>query len=143
MPRRDPWTFGGIVAFFALVFVALFGERIAPHEAIYFVVEHGADPRPYDPGLVFPFGSDILGRDLFSLVLAGARLTLTIVVLGGIARVAAGLLLAIASSWSGRARILIDGLAELVAAVLATLVVLLVVLMFVRGATRDGVFAGR
>ena len=72
MPRRDPWTPIGVVAFFALASVALFGERIAPHEAIYFVVEHGTDPRPYDPGGVFPFGSDILGRDLLSLVLAGA-----------------------------------------------------------------------
>jgi ABC-type dipeptide/oligopeptide/nickel transport system permease subunit len=132
----------GLFAFFALLLVALFGERIAPHESIYFVVQHGRDPRPYDPGLVFPFGSDILGRDLFSLVLAGARLTLTIVVLGGVARVAAGLLLAVASSWSGRTRVVIDGLAELVAAVPATLVVLLVVLMFVRGDTTIGIFVG-
>ena len=52
------------VAFFGLVFLALFGERNAPHEAIYFVPEHGSDLRPYDPGLVFPFGSDVLGRDV-------------------------------------------------------------------------------
>jgi len=142
VPRRDPWVYIGLFAFFALLFVALFGERIAPHESIYFVVQHGHDPRPYDPGLVFPFGSDILGRDLFSLVLAGARLTLTIVVLGGVARVAAGLALAVASGWSGRARVLIDGLAELVAAVPATLVVLLVVLMFVRGDTTIVIFVG-
>src|SRR6267378_313946 len=73
----DPVTILGLLAFFGLVFVALFGERLAPHESIYFVVEHGSDPRPYDPGLVFPLGSDLLGRDLFSLVLAGARTTLT------------------------------------------------------------------
>ena len=66
MTRRDPWTYIGVFAFFALLFVALFGERIAPHEAIFFVPEHGRDPRPYDPGLVFLFGSDILGRDLLS-----------------------------------------------------------------------------
>src|SRR5688572_4060605 len=90
-PGLDPWMLLGLVALLALVFVALFGERIAPHEPIYFVVEHGAEPRPYEPGLVFPFGSDVLGRDLLSLVLAGARATLTIVVLAGFARVAAGL----------------------------------------------------
>ena len=55
---------GALFAFLALLFVALFGGRIAPYEPIYFVVEHGSDPRPYDPGLVFPFGSDVLGRDL-------------------------------------------------------------------------------
>src|ERR1700704_3810746 len=89
MVRRDPWLFVGLLAFFGLVFLALFGERIAPHEAIYFVPEHGRDPRPYEPGLVFPFGSDVLGRDLFSVVLAGARATLTIVFFAGTARVAA------------------------------------------------------
>ena len=67
----DPWLLAGLVAFFTLIVVALFGERIAPNEPIYFVVEHGRDPRPYDPGIVFPFGSDVLGRDLFSLVQIG------------------------------------------------------------------------
>ncbi len=142
MPRRDPWPLIGLVAFFAILFVAAFGERIAPHEPIYFVVEHGRDPRPYDPGLVFPFGSDILGRDLLSLVLAGARTTIVIVVLGGLARVLAGVLLALAAALSRRARIAADALSEIVAAVPATLVVLLVVLVFVRGDTTFLVFVG-
>src|SRR5438132_1831030 len=102
----DPWLVVGIAAFFALIVVALFGERIAPHEPIYFVVEHGRDPRPYDPGVVFPFGSDVLGRDLFSLVLTGARASLTIVLFGGVARVAAGVGLALIGSLSAAARVL-------------------------------------
>src|SRR5512135_2102414 len=87
VPRRDPWAYIGLAAFFALLFVALFGERIAPHQAIFFVPEHDHDPRPYDPGLVFPLGSDILGRDLLSVVLAG-----------GAARVALGLAAAAAAA---------------------------------------------
>ncbi|HEU5288441.1 MAG TPA: ABC transporter permease subunit, partial [Candidatus Limnocylindria bacterium] len=142
MSRRDPWSFIGLLAFFILLFVALFGERIAPHEAIYFVPEHGRDPRPYDPGLVYPFGSDVLGRDLVSLVLAGARLTLGIVVLGGLARVLAALLLAVIASLSARARAALDATSEIVAAVPATLVVLLVVLVFVHGDTTALVFVG-
>jgi len=129
MPRRDPWPLIGLVAFFVILFIAVFGERIAPHESIYFVVEHGRDPRPYDPGLVFPFGSDILGRDLFSLVLAGARMTIVIVVLGGLARVLAGAILGIAAAVSPKVRMAADALSEIVAAVPATLVVLLVVLV--------------
>jgi peptide/nickel transport system permease protein len=142
VPRRDPWVYIGLFAYFALLFVALFGERIAPHEAIYFVPEHGKDPRPYDPGLVFPFGSDILGRDLFSVVLAGARLTLVIVTLGGLARVLAGVVLAVLGSWSRSARLALDGLAGMIAAVPATLVVLLIVLIFVRGETTFVIFIG-
>jgi peptide/nickel transport system permease protein len=130
--RRDPWLFVGLVAFFGLVFLALFGERIAPHEAIYFVPEHGSDPRPYDPGLVFPFGSDVLGRDLFSVVLAGAHATLTIVVISGVARVTAGCLVAALSSWWRPTRAAIEPFAELASAVPATLVALLVVKVFLK-----------
>lgn len=142
MPRRDPWTYIGLIAFFTLLFVALFGERIAPHEAIYFVPEHGPDLRPYDPGLVFPFGSDVLGRDLFSLVLAGARATLTIVLLGGLARVVAGLVLAAAGTWSRPMRASMDWLADLASAVPATLVALIVVKVLARSDTTVLVFIG-
>jgi len=133
VPRRDPWIYIGLVAFFALLSVALFGERIAPHESIYFVVEHGRDPRPYDPGVVFPFGSDVFGRDLVSLVLAGAGTTLLIVVLAGLARVGAGLLIAAVAGWWRPARAVADAAAELVAAVPATIVAVIVVKVFVRG----------
>lgn len=119
---------------FALLFVALFGERLAPHESIYFVLEHGQDPRPYDPGLVFPFGSDILGRDLFSLVLAGARATLTIVLLAGCARVFAGIAVAAIGNRWRPARIATEAVADFASAVPATLVALLLVKVFVRSA---------
>ena len=138
----DPLILLAGLAFFALLFVGLFGERIAPHESIYMVVEHGPDPRPYDPGLVFPFGSDALGRDLFSLVLAGARATLTIVVLGGIARVAAGVLIAALGSWWQPTRVATESLAELVSAVPATLVALVLVKVFVTTDTSVLVFVG-
>ena len=142
MPRRDPWVYIGLFAFFALLFVALFGARLAPHETIYFVIEHGRDPRPYDPGLVFPFGSDVLGRDLVSLVLAGAGTTLLIVVLAGLARVIAGVAIAAVAGWWRGARILSDAAAELVGAVPATLVAVLVVKVFVKGDATFLVFVG-
>jgi peptide/nickel transport system permease protein len=132
MARRDPWLLVGLLAFFSLVFVAFFGERIAPHEAIYFVPEHGSDPRPYDPGVVFPFGSDVLGRDLFSVVLAGARTTLTIVVLSGLARVIAGALVAAVSGWWRPTRFATESLAEFASAVPATLVALILVKVFLK-----------
>jgi len=142
VPRRDPWVYIGLVAFFALLFVALFGERLAPHESIYFVIEHNRDPRPYDPGLVFPFGSDVLGRDLISLVLAGAGATLLIVVLAGLARVLAGLIVAALAGWWRPTRTLTDASAELVAAVPATVVALVVVKVFVKGDASFLVFVG-
>jgi ABC-type dipeptide/oligopeptide/nickel transport system permease subunit len=142
VPRHDPWVYIGLVAFFALLFIALFGARVAPHESIYFVVEHGRDPRPYDPGVVFPLGSDVLGRDLLSLVLAGAGTTLLIVVLAGLARVLAGVAIAAIAGWWRPARALGNASAELVAAVPATIVAVLVVKVFVRGDASFLVFVG-
>ncbi|MDP9251950.1 MAG: ABC transporter permease subunit [Chloroflexota bacterium] len=136
----DVGTVVGIVAFFAVLFVALFGEHIAPHEAIYFVPEHGSDPRPYDPGLVFPFGSDVLGRDLVSLVLAGARATLAIVLISGVVRVAAGALVAVLGGWWRPARHVTEWVSELVSAVPATLVALVLVRIFVKAETSLLVF---
>jgi peptide/nickel transport system permease protein len=128
----DALTIGALVALLLLLAVALFGEHLAPNEPLYFVVEHGADPRPYDPGTVFPFGSDVLGRDLFSLVLAGARATLTIVLLAGFARVAAGVLVVALGTLWRPTRIVTESLADFVAAVPATLVALVLVKAFVK-----------
>jgi ABC-type dipeptide/oligopeptide/nickel transport system permease subunit len=143
MRRADPWLIIAAATLLALLLLALFGERLAPHESIYFVVEHGTDPRPYDPGLVFPFGSDVLGRDLFSLVLAGARATLTIVLLAGLARVVAGVAIAAIGSWWRPARVVTESVADFASAVPATLVALLLVKVFVRSSdTSVSVFIG-
>jgi peptide/nickel transport system permease protein len=143
MARRDPWLFVGLLGFFGLLLLALFGERLAPHESIYFVPVHGDDPRPYDPGLVFPLGSDVLGRDLFSLVLAGAGTTLTIVLLAGASRVLAGVLVAAVASLWRPTRVAIESSAVLVSAVPATLVALVLVKMLVKtGDASVGLFIG-
>lgn len=142
MRRIDPWFAIGLFAFFVLLFVALFGERIAPYEPIYFVVNHGDEQRPYAPGEVFPLGSDVLGRDLFSLVLAGARATLIIGVVAGLARVLAGLAIAIVATWWRPLRAGADALSEVVSAIPATLVAVLIVLIFVRGDTQIFTFVG-
>jgi ABC-type dipeptide/oligopeptide/nickel transport system permease subunit len=130
----DPALIAGALVALGLLTVALLGERLAPHQSIYFVIEHSRDPRPYDPGLVFPFGSDILGRDLFSLVLAGARATLAIVVLAGLARVVAGVVVAALGSWWRPLRVATESVADLASAVPATLVALVLVKVFVRAA---------
>lgn len=138
----DPWFGIGLFAFFALLFVALFGERIAPYESIYMVVDPPLRRPPYAPGEVYPLGSDALGRDLLSVVLAGARATLIIAAIAGAARVLLGLVVAIAASWWRPARVIADSLAEIVSAVPATLVALLVVLVFVRGDPQILTFVG-
>src|SRR5438093_12799248 len=99
MRRIDPWFAIGLFAFFALLFVALFGERIAPYEPFYFVVTRGDQQRPYAHGESYPLGCDVLGRDLFSVVLVGARATVIIAVAAGRARAFPRLAVAVAASW--------------------------------------------
>jgi peptide/nickel transport system permease protein len=140
MRRIDPWFAIGLLAFFALLFVALFGERIAPYEPIYFTVNRGDLQRPFAPGEVYPLGSDVLGRDLFSLVLAGARATLLIAIVAGLARVLGGLAIAVVASWSRPVRMVFDSLAEIISAVPATLVAVLIVLVFIRGDAQIPIF---
>ena len=128
----DPWVTLAVTTTLALVAVAALGSRLAPHEPIVFVVEHGSDPRPYEPGLVYLLGSDVLGRDLFSLLLYGANATLSIVLLAGSIRVLSGVALAAAGSWWRPARAATEWLAEFVSAVPATLIALVVVKVFAR-----------
>ena len=142
MHRIDPWSAIGLLAFFGLLFVALFGERIAPYEAIFFTVSRGDLQRPFAPGEVYPLGSDVLGRDLLSLVLAGARTTLIIAVAAGTARVLAGVAVAVAATWWRPLRVVADSMAEIVSAIPATLVAVLIVLVFIRGDTQIFTFIG-
>lgn len=55
-----------IIAFW--VICAIFGFRIAPHDPLA-----QSFPQLQGPSRAFPFGTDQLGRDVFSRVLAGAR----------------------------------------------------------------------
>ena len=82
----------------------------------------------------------MLGRDLLSLVLAGARATLAIVLVSGIVRVVAGALVAALGSWWRPARLATEWIAELVSAVPATLVALVLVRIFVKSETSLFVF---
>ncbi|HEY8655943.1 MAG TPA: ABC transporter permease [Candidatus Limnocylindria bacterium] len=144
MQRRiDPWLAVGLAIASVLLFVGVYGERIAPNEPFYLLVNApGGDVRPLPPGRPFLFGSDALGRDLFSLVLAGARTTLAIVVLAGLARLAVGFLLAVTGSWSHTARLALDGLADLVSAVPSTIVAVFFVLAFGQQGAPAAVFVG-
>ena len=133
MRRPDPWLVAGAVLCGLLLFVAAYGDRIAPNEAVFLMVNGPAGTeRPLPPGEPFVFGSDAVGRDLFSLVLVGARTTLLIVVLAGAARLIAGLGLAIVASWLRPIRFLVDAAADIASSVPSTVVAVFAVLVFAR-----------
>lgn len=79
---------GGIILL-VLIFLALFAPWIAPHSYSYQNLELGAQP----PSSDFLLGTDTLGRDLFSRILYGARVSLMV------GFVATGVALVIGVSW--------------------------------------------
>ncbi len=95
----------GLLLVGALLVVFIWGPQMAPHSPYTtqsLVYEEGElRVPPFEPSGVHPWGTDVLGRDIMSLVLAGAQQTLLLALLVVAARVALGCLLgAIAGWWS-------------------------------------------
>lgn len=78
----------------------------------------------------FPWGSDVLGRDLLSLVLAGAKRTLALGLFATLARVGLGAALGVLAGWAWRSRLdrLIQGLVELLQAFPTLLLAMVLIL---------------
>src|SRR5258708_4656724 len=132
MRRLDPWLLAGLILCGLLLLIALYGDRIAPFEPSFSVLNvPDRAPYPLPPGDPFVFGSDPAGRDLLSVILYGAKTTLTIVALAGIARLAVGAGLA-SVSWAAPVRAALDSLADVVSAVPSTIVAVIVVLVFAK-----------
>lgn len=64
----------GVTVVFILVFSAVFADQIAPFSPI----KMGTGKRLLQPSIEHYFGTDEFGRDIFSRVVYGSRLTLTI-----------------------------------------------------------------
>ena len=79
----------GGLALLIFILLAIFAPWIAPHSYSYQNLELGASP----PSSDFLLGTDTLGRDLFSRILYGARVSLMV------GFVATGVALIIGVSW--------------------------------------------
>ena len=94
--RQNPLGFIGLVIILVLGVVAIFAPVIAPHGYGDLV-----DQSREDPSLTHLFGTDNLGRDMFSRVVFGARISLSVgfvAVLGG---TAVGTVVGIISGYTG------------------------------------------
>jgi peptide/nickel transport system permease protein len=128
MRRLDLGLVVALAAFAVIFGLAVFGARIAPYEPFYIVLDLGKQSPPYAPGGPFPLGTDTSARDLWSLILYGARVTLTIAAAAGLGRVLLGLVLAAFGSQSAPVRLILDGVSEVASALPVTLVAVLAVL---------------
>ena len=84
---------------------------------------------PFEPSSVFPWGSDYIGRDIQSLVLNGARQTLSLALFGMLARILLGVLLGTVAGWNRGSQLdrLISGAIGVWAAFPVTLFAMLVI----------------
>lgn len=116
-----PFVLGAVLMLLLLV-VFVFGPQLAPHspyttQGLEYKDGEFSIP-PFEPGDEYPWGTDVLGRDMMSLILAGAQQTLLLAVLVVAARTVLGFVLGavagwLADSWADR---LILGAAEMIAA---------------------------
>jgi peptide/nickel transport system permease protein len=95
--RRSRGAMFGLGITLLLVAVAMLAPLISPHDPTAMGVGGSLEA----PSLVHPFGTDKFGRDLFSRVVAGSRLTLFIGVLAVAISCSAGSLLGLVSGYFG------------------------------------------
>jgi peptide/nickel transport system permease protein len=133
LARNVPLVIGGVLVI-GLAAIVFFGPQLAPNNPAHtqglMQVEGKFLSPPFAPGEPYPWGSDALGRGILSLVLAGARQTLTLVVLAVAARLAVGVLLGAIAGWTQGSRLdrFILGAAEVIAAFPALLLAMTVIL---------------
>lgn len=73
--KADPTMFVGVIAIIIFFIVAIFAPYIAPYETDQMDFNNILSP----PSLKHPFGTDGLGRDIFSRIIFGSRIDLAVV----------------------------------------------------------------
>lgn len=97
--------FGAVIAI-TFVFVAVAAPIIAPYDPVGMNLRSTLSPPTISGDAVHLFGTDQLGRDIFSRILAGSRITLFVamsaVLVGGILGVTMGLISGYYGGWTER-----------------------------------------
>jgi peptide/nickel transport system permease protein len=97
--RRFPLGAVGAVIVFVFLFAAIFADQIAPYDPL----QTAADSSLAEPGTVHPLGADVMGRDVYSRIIHGARISLAVgiasTLLGGGLGVIIGLLSGYLLGW--------------------------------------------
>lgn len=130
---NGPLLVGGLLLL-GLLAAAFFWPELAPHNPYdirrLVIVEGEMQVPPFPPGEQYPWGTDLLGRDLLSLILAGAQLTLTLALLAVGARLATGLVLGVLAGWFSGSWLdrVILGAAQIVASFPTLLLAVLLIL---------------
>ncbi len=93
-----------IILIIGLGVVFFFGYQLSPHNPYttsgLTIVDGEISVPPFEPGVEYPWGTDVLGRDMMSLVLTGAWQTLRLVIIVVVVRLGVGFLLGAIAGWN-------------------------------------------
>ncbi|MGD2162254.1 MAG: ABC transporter permease subunit [Anaerolineales bacterium] len=100
---NNPALLIGLVLVLGLAFIAVFGVQIAPQSPYTtrgLTITNGEfRVPPFPPDGTFLLGTDLLGRDMLSMILAGAQQTFVLVALVVLGRITVGFLVGAISGW--------------------------------------------
>lgn len=116
---RDRSGIVGLTIFLILIISAAFAPLIAPHDPLQQNLAVAKTPPAWVEGgtLEFPLGTDNLGRDIFSRLVFGARVSLTVGFFGVLIASGLGLVIGLFAGYTGgRVDNVISGLVNLVLA---------------------------
>jgi len=116
---RDKGGMIGLIMFFIVVFAAVFAHVITARDPLDQDLINSKMPPAWEEGGSWeqPFGTDSLGRDMFSRILYGARVSLTVGFFGVLIAATLGLVIgAIAGYFGGRVDSIIMGPINLILA---------------------------
>lgn len=88
----------GFVILLSVILVVIFADVIAPYD----YTEQGVGERYEAPSSEFWFGTDELGRDVFSRVVHGASIALWVAFLGAVIQLAIGVIVGLACGFFGK-----------------------------------------
>jgi peptide/nickel transport system permease protein len=99
----NPALLVGSAIVVGLILLAIFGGQLTPASPYatqnLATIDGKITAPPFKPSYMFPWGSDVIGRDVQALVLSGARQTLAMAFFATLARVALGVLLGMLAGW--------------------------------------------
>lgn len=137
--KRSPSAIVGTVIVVLVLFIALFGPLFAPqnpYDVASLSLTDSYKPPAWEAGgdARFIFGTDSQGRDIFSSLIYGSRISLFIGVVGTLLACAVGITLGLISGYfGGRVDAVIMRLADILLSFPDILVALFIMTMFGRG----------
>lgn len=101
--RRDRGGMLGFALFIIVVMTAIFAPVIAPHDPLQQNLRAAKQPPAWQEGgsWEYPLGTDTLGRDMFSRIIYGTRVSLTVGFFGVLIASAIGLIAGLVAGYKG------------------------------------------